>query len=103
MAQLISHTTNTIGSANAVGVGQSFIAPSSTDLTRISVRPSAAFAGSLHLYTSANGSGVFGVVGAPAYSQAGVNLAATTAGGTLRDVVLNTPFSLTGLMWLLDT
>lgn len=95
LAQLISHESNTIGSVNAIHIGQSFVAPSSTDLSRISVRPAGAFAGTLHIYNSANGSGVFGLVGAPAYTQLGVNLAATTAGGALRDVVLTTPFPVT--------
>lgn len=95
MAQLLSHISNTIGSVNAPGVGQSFTAPSNTDLTRISVRPGAPFTGNLHIYNTANGSGTFGVVGAPTYSQTGVNLTATTDGGPLQDVVLTTPFPLT--------
>ncbi len=95
MAQLLSQISSTIGSVNATGVGQSFTAPSNTDLTRISVRPTVSFTGNLHIYNTANGSGTYGVVGTPAYSQTGVTLAATTAGGALQDVILATPFPLT--------
>lgn len=79
----------------SVAAGQSFVAPSSLSIGRIAVRPSLPLSGTLYLYTGSAGSGAVAAVGSPVYTQTGVSLAGSSAGGPWRSVVLSTPFPVT--------
>jgi hypothetical protein len=94
MAQMISQTTDDFVLSSAA-IGQTFEATTTVSITRISVRPNTNCAPTLYLYNGNAGSGTPGAVGAPAYTQAGVNLASSISGGTMRDIVLTTPFPVT--------
>lgn len=94
VAQLVSQLS---GPSNdwvysTVGLGQSFTAPASANIRRISVRPLSNFTGSLHIYNSAAGSGVPGGVGIPAYTESGISLVGGGDSDPLQDIVLTTPF-----------
>jgi len=94
-AQMVSQTTNINAWYPAPNSGQSFTATATAQITKISVRPQSALNGNLLIYNGSAGSGTNNVIGTPAYSQAGVSLAATTDTGPLRDIVLTTPFPVT--------
>lgn len=78
-----------------IGVGQTFTATQTAQITKISVRPESAYNGTLLVYNGDSGSGSSGSAGTPVYSQSGVSLAASTPGGPLRDIVFTTPFPIT--------
>lgn len=94
-AQMVSHTAPSNTQVIGPNSGQSFTATATTQISRISVRPKSAFNGNLLIYNGSAGSGAIGAMGSPAYSQAGVSLAATTSTGPLRDIALTTPFPVT--------
>lgn len=94
LAQMVSQTVDT-AVVNGSGFGQSFVATATTQITQISVRPNVDYAGTLYLYNGNVGSGTILAVGAPAYTQAGINLTSTTSGGPMRVITLTTPFPVT--------
>lgn len=94
-AQMISQTTDNNTIVNNGGAGQTFTATATTQIAKISVRPAAAYNGALVIYNGNAGSGTVGALGAPAYTQAGVSLAASGSGSPLQDIVLTTPFPVT--------
>ena len=92
--QMVSQLSDD-ASTTGTGLGQSFTAPATTQITKISVRPRTAYSGTLHIYNGGSGSGVMNSVGTPAYSQPVALLAATSSGGPMQEVVLTTPFPVT--------
>jgi hypothetical protein len=94
LAQMISQTAvnHQFFSGN---IGQSFVATATTQITQINVHPVSNYTGTLYIYHGNAGSGTVGAVGAPAYTQTGINLAASAIGGPMRAMVLATPFAVT--------
>ena len=94
-AQMVSQTTDSGIYSGGPGFGQTFTATATTQISKISVRLAEAYTGTLLIYNGANGSGTLWAEGTPAYTQAGVSLAASGIGGPLQDIVLTTPFPVT--------
>lgn len=92
MAQMISENSASATPISSTGLGQSFTATASGNITRITARPQATYNGTLHIYNGNVGSGIDNNVGTPVYTQPGVNLASTSLNGPMRDIVLSTPF-----------
>ncbi len=92
---MVSQTTDTGTIVSGATAGQTFTATATTQISKISVRPWLAYNGNLLIYNGSTGSGAIGVVGAPAYTQAGVSLVASGSGSPLKDIVLTTPFPVT--------
>lgn len=94
-AQTISQPVGIAAFGAGSATGQTFTATLTGVVNRIDVRSRTTGAGTLHLYTGANGSGTIGVAGAPAYTQA-INMtdAGSDAAG-FSTLVLTTPFPVT--------
>ena len=92
-AQTISQPVDSSFSSGNPDAGQSFTAPVTGFVTKIAIRPRYDYSGTLYLYNGGTGSGSFGAVGSPAYTQTGVSLAATTTNSTFREITLTTPFA----------
>ncbi|MBN9576155.1 IPTL-CTERM sorting domain-containing protein [Alicycliphilus denitrificans] len=90
----ISQPVDNGGIMGAMAVGQSFVAPTTTLIQSIGVRPSSAGSFNLFVYNGSSGSGTSGV-GTPAYSQSAIALAAATSNGAFQNMALSTPFPVT--------
>jgi hypothetical protein len=81
-------------------MGQSFVATLTGTVTALGVRSQQAVPATLRIYNGAVGSGIPGAIGAPIYTQAGVNLTAAIGGalgpaGGFSNIPLTVPLPVT--------
>ena len=93
-SQTITNYQANPSASNSSGVGQSFTATLDGVLTQVDVQPDNNLTdATLLIYSSGNGSGLFGGRGTPDYEQTGVNLSIAGYGPTdWHSVALSTPF-----------
>lgn len=90
-AQTISQPVG-IATYGVAGTGQSFTATLTGVVNRIDVRSRTTGGGTLYIYNGANGSGIVGAVGAPAYTQAVTLIDSGSDAAGFSSIVLTTPF-----------
>jgi hypothetical protein len=95
-AQTVSQPVDVGGAIGGDGIGQSFTATTTGTITAIRVRTDTATATfNLLIYNGGAGSGTAGLVGAPAYTQAGVVVNGVASNGAFTTIALTTPFPIT--------
>jgi hypothetical protein len=94
-AQTISQPIDVGGAIGGDGIGQSFTATTTGTITAIRVRSNATATFNLLVYNGGVGSGTAGLVGAPAYTQAGVVVNGVASNGAFTTITLTTPFPIT--------
>ncbi len=92
-AQLVSQPVTQGTSIGDPSIGQTFVAPASTTIGSIGVKPAILNAtANLLIYNGAGGSGVSGSRGTPVYSQTGITLVPGDPDSPFQNIALDTPF-----------
>jgi hypothetical protein len=94
-AQTISQPIDVGGAIGGDGIGQTFTATTTGTITAIRVRGNATATFNLLVYNGGVGSGTAGLVGAPAYTQAGVVVNGVASNGAFTTITLTAPFPIT--------